>query len=70
MIRRFLNALRERWGGGIRPSVSLGPAYVERWDGEGEGPARCVTFEGFGWTGLIFIGRTPPRDERQQEQAA
>lgn len=53
--------LRERWGGGIRPSISIDPNTIERWDGEGEGPARCVSFEGFGLTFRLFIGRTPAR---------
>lgn len=57
----MIAALRERWGGGIRPSISIQPNTIERWDGQGEGPARCIHFEGFGLTACIFIGRTPKR---------
>jgi hypothetical protein len=36
---------------------------IERWDGEGEGRATVISFEGFGISFALFIGRTPPRHE-------
>lgn len=60
-MRSYIERLRARWGGGIRPSVGVSPAYIERWDRKGDGPARCISVEGFGFTANIFIGRTPDR---------
>ena len=58
----ILSRLRERWGGGIRPEVSIDHHNtIERWDGEGDGPGKVITFEGFGITGSLWIGRTPRR---------
>lgn len=60
----MIGRLRERWGGGIRPSIHIDRdeyPIIERWDGDGVGPGWCITFEGFGLTGTLFIGRTPPR---------
>jgi hypothetical protein len=35
---------------------------LERWDGKGEGPSRCVGFEGFGLSLSIFFGRMPRKE--------
>ncbi|MEG3178168.1 hypothetical protein U1872_18150 [Sphingomonas sp. RB3P16] len=32
---------------------------IERWDGKGEGPCRCLAFEGFGMSFSLFFGRMP-----------
>lgn len=61
--------LRKRWGGGIRPSVSIDrDSLIERWDGQGEGRATCINFEAFGLTAFIIIGRTPPMDKTGEPQ--
>jgi hypothetical protein len=60
-MTRFLDKLRDRWGGGIRPSIGIQGAFIERWDGEGEGDARCISFEAFGVTANLFVGRTPAK---------
>lgn len=57
----LISALRERWGGGIRPSVAIQDTFIERWDGDGEGDAKCISIEAFGITANLFIGRTPGR---------
>lgn len=51
--------LRDSWGGGIRPSVAVQLAVIERWDGEGAGAGKCISVEAFGITANLFIGRTP-----------
>jgi hypothetical protein len=45
----------------IEPGLSVThDSNVERWDGNGEGRATCIDFEGFGLSFALFIGRTPP----------
>lgn len=46
---------------------------IERWDCTGEGRATCVSFEGFGITFSLFIGRTPafrPEETDRSRQLA
>ena len=62
-MNHILSCLRGRWGGGIRPSIGVQRTFIERWDGEGEGDARCISFEAFGITANLFIGRTPTKRE-------
>lgn len=58
----WLATIRDRWGGSIRPSLRVDRnGFHERWDGRGEGQCWSIAFEGFGLTGMLFIGRTPPR---------
>jgi len=58
----MIAALRNRWGGGLRPSISINrdEQAIERWDGDGCGPGHVIIVEGFGLTFTLFIGRTPP----------
>ena len=58
----MIAALRERWGG-IRPSLQVEKLdfAVSRWDDGGEGPGQVISFEGFGLTFTIFVGKTPRR---------
>jgi hypothetical protein len=37
---------------------------MERWDGKGEGPSRCLAFEGFGLSFSLFFGRMPRKAVR------
>lgn len=37
---------------------------LERWDGKGEGPCRCLAFEGFGLSFTLFFGRMPRKAVR------
>jgi hypothetical protein len=62
----MIAALRNRWGGGLRPSmrVARDDQAIERWDGEGCGPGRVIIAEGFGITFTLFIGRTPKKRGR------
>ncbi|WP_267349395.1 hypothetical protein [Sphingomonas sp. GM_Shp_2] len=55
----LLTRLRGLWRR-IEPGLQIDrDNLIERWDCTGEGRATCVSFEGFGITFSLFIGRTP-----------
>jgi hypothetical protein len=59
IISRLTSVWRE-----LEPGLQIDhDSFIERWDGTGEGPARAVSFEGFGITFCLFIGRTPARHQ-------
>ena len=43
----------------IEPGISIQDSFIEAWSGEAEGDATCISFEGFGVSAVIIIGRTP-----------
>jgi hypothetical protein len=53
--------LRATWAR-IEPGIRIHrDNFIERWDGEGEGRASSIDFEGFGLSFILFIGRTPKK---------
>ncbi|WP_294390350.1 hypothetical protein [uncultured Sphingomonas sp.] len=57
-----MKALR-RWWCAVEPGLTIDrDNSIERWDARGEGRAWSISFEGFGLTAQIFIGRTPEAD--------
>ena len=62
MSRAIISRLAAFWRE-VEPGLQIDRnSFVERWDGAGEGSATAVSFEGFGITLCLFIGRTPKRD--------
>ncbi len=63
---RWLERLRERWGGQLRPSVRCytEAELIERWDGRGSGQGAALCFEGFGLSFMLFVGPTPDVEHR------
>jgi hypothetical protein len=62
---RFVAVICDAW-------EEMAPAFsyqyddcgMERWDGKGEGPSRCIAFEGFGLSFTLFFGRMPQKAVR------
>lgn len=63
-IKRVGEQLREFWDE-IEPAFShqYDRSQIERWDGKGVGPGRCIAFEGFGISFSMFFGRIPKKEE-------
>jgi hypothetical protein len=55
----FRRALRA-----IEPWYHWGTTFIERLDGDGEGPGYHVSLQWLGVSFTLFFGRTPRRDQR------
>ncbi|MGY2732787.1 hypothetical protein [Sphingomonas sp. UYP23] len=57
--RSIAQTIRHFWRE-IEPGIDIQHnSFIEAWNGEAEGPASVISFEGFGVTFLFFVGRTP-----------
>lgn len=47
----------------IEPWYDWGATFIERLDGEGEGPGRWISLQWFGLSITVFAGRVPSKRE-------